>query len=134
VLNGGDALAYVRDRHNFTTQDLQREQDQRIFLKALLSKLTSAGVMLNPFAALPAASGAVSTLTVDNGTSLYQLFGVAEAMRNPQTTTVPIGNANYLTPAGDAVQWSPQAKTLFNDLQTGQPVSKKLISGSHQGT
>jgi LCP family protein required for cell wall assembly len=135
VLNGGDALAYVRDRHNFTTQDLQREQDQRIFLKALLSKMTSAGVMLNPFTALPAASGAVSTLTVDNGTSLYQLFGVAEAMRNPQTTTVPIANANYLTSVGDAVLWnSSQAKTLFNDLITGQTVPKKLISGSKQGT
>jgi LCP family protein required for cell wall assembly len=134
VLNGGEALAYVRDRHDFTTQDLQREQDQRIFLKALLSKVTSLGVMLNPFAALPAASGVVGTLTVDKGTSLYQLFGVAEAMRNPLTTTVPIANANYSTSAGDAVQWdSSQAKTLFNDLQTGQPVPKNLISGSRQG-
>ena len=135
VLNGGDALAYVRDRHNFATQDLQREQDQRIFLKALLSKMTSPGVILNPFAALPAASGAVSTLTVDKGTSLYQLFRVAEAMRNPQTTTVPIANSNFPTPAGDAVEWnSSQAKRLFNDLQTGQAVPKKLITGSHQGT
>jgi len=134
VLNGGDALAYVRDRHNFATQDLQREQDQRIFLKALLSKMTSPGVILNPFAALPAASGAVSTLTVDKGTSLYQLFRVAEAMRNPQTTTVPIANSNFPTPAGDAVEWnSSQAKRLFNDLQTGQAVPKKLITGSHQG-
>jgi LCP family protein required for cell wall assembly len=135
VLNGGDALAYVRDRHNFTTQDLQREQDQRIFLKALLSKMTSTGVLLNPFNALPAASGAVSTLTVDKGTSLYQLYGVAEAMRNPQTTTVPIASANYSTPAGDAVLWnSSQAKRLFNDLKTGQTVPKKLITGSRQGT
>jgi LCP family protein required for cell wall assembly len=134
VLNGGDALAYVRDRHNFATQDLQREQDQRIFLKALLSKMTSTGVLLNPFAALPAASNAVGTLAVDKGTSLYQLFGVAEAMRNPQTTTVPIANANYVTSAGDAVQWnSSQTKTLFNDLQTGQTVPRQLITGSQQG-
>ncbi|HTX84349.1 MAG TPA: LCP family protein [Streptosporangiaceae bacterium] len=135
VLNGAEALAYVRDRHDFATQDLQREQDQRIFLAALLKKLTSPGVMLNPFAALPAASGVVDTLTVDDGTSLYQLFGVAEAMRNPETTTVPIANSNYLTSAGDAVQWNAsQAKELFTDLQTGQTVPKTLITGSHQGT
>jgi len=135
VLNGAEALAYVRDRHDFATQDLQREQDQRIFLAALLKKLTSPGVILNPFAALPAASGVVDTLTVDKGTSLYQLLGVAEAMRNPETTTVPIGNANYPTAAGDAVLWdSSQAKTLFNDLNTGQPVPKKLITGSHQAS
>jgi LCP family protein required for cell wall assembly len=134
VLNGAEALEYVRDRHDFLTQDLQREQDQRIFLKALLSKLTSPGVMLNPFAALPAASGVVDTLTVDQGTSLYQLFGVAEAMRNPETTTVPIANANDLTSAGDAVQWNASAaKELFTDLQTGQTIPKALISGSHQG-
>ena len=134
VLNGGEALAYVRDRHDFTTQDLQREQDQRIFLKALLSKVTSAGVILNPFAALPAASGVVRTLTVDQGTSLYQLYGVAEALRTPESTTVPIANANYPTSVGDAVLWDKSAaRELFTDLQTGQPVPKTLIKGSHQG-
>jgi LCP family protein required for cell wall assembly len=133
VLSGGEALAYVRDRHDFATQDLQREQDQRIFLKALLSKMTSTGVLLNPFAALPAASNAVGTLTVDQGTSLYQLYGVAQAMRNPLTTTVPIGNANYLSSVGDAVLWDrSQARTLFDDLMTGQSVPKYLIKGSSQ--
>jgi LCP family protein required for cell wall assembly len=135
VLTGGEALAYVRDRHDFASQDLQREQDQRIFLRALLSKMTSPGVFLNPFKALPAASGAVSTLTVDEGTSLYQLFGAAEALRDPETTTVPIASSNYPTSAGDAVLWdSAQAKELFNDLQTGQTVPKSLITGSQQGT
>jgi LCP family protein required for cell wall assembly len=133
TLNGQQALAYVRDRHDFLTQDLQREQDQRIFLSALLKKMTSLGVILNPFKALPAASGVVDTLTVNNGTSLYQLIGVAEAMRDPMTTTVPIANANYLTPAGDSLLWSSQAKTLFNDLQNGQTVPRSLITGSHQG-
>jgi LCP family protein required for cell wall assembly len=132
TLNGQQALAYVRDRHDFLTQDLQREQDQRIFLSALLKKMTSLGVILNPFKALPAASGVVGTLTVDKGTSLYQLLRVAEAMRNPQTTTVPVANANYETPAGDSLLWSSQAKTLFNDLQNGQTVPSILITGSHQ--
>ncbi len=135
VLDGGQALAYVRDRHSFATQDLQREQDQRIFLAALLTKMTSTGVMLDPFKSLPAASGTASALTVDNGTSLYQLLGVAEALRHPLTTTVPIANANYPTWAGDAVLWnSSQARELFNDLETGQTVPSSLITGSQQGT
>ena len=50
-LNGTQALAFVRDRHSFATSDLQRIQDQRYFLKALLSKATSPGVYLNPFTA-----------------------------------------------------------------------------------
>jgi LCP family protein required for cell wall assembly len=135
TLSGGEALAYVRDRGSFATQDLQREQDQRIFLKALLDKMTSTGVMLNPFASLPAASGVVSALTVDNGTSLYNLYQVAEAMRDPLTTTVPIATSTAMTPAGESVLWNTQqAKELFNDLQTGQPVPKDLITGSQPGT
>jgi anionic cell wall polymer biosynthesis LytR-Cps2A-Psr (LCP) family protein len=133
-LDGAQALAYVRDRHDFTTQDLQREQDQRIFLSALLKKMTSAGTILNPFAAIPAATGTASTLTVDDGTSLYQLLGVARALRDPLTTTVPIATANAVTPAGDSVLWSSQAKVLFSDLQAGRPVPKSLITGSQQGT
>ena len=134
LLSGGEALAYVRDRHSFATQDLQREQDQRIFLKALLSKMTSTGVLLNPFEILPAASGAAGNLTVDNGTSLWGLYQAAKALRGPLTTTVPIANSNYVTSAGDAILWdSGQAKSLFTDLQTGQPVPKSLITGSKNG-
>lgn len=134
TLNGGQALSFVRDRHTFATQDLQRVQDQRIFLGALLRKVTSPGTLLNPFAAVPAAFGATGALQVDSGTHLYQLLQVAFALRNPETTTVPIGNANYLTPAGDAVQWDrAQASRLFTDLNTDRPVPKRLLSGSHLG-
>ena len=55
TLDGAEALGYVRTRHNFNEQDLQRVQDQRIFLRALLRKTTSPGTLLNPFAAVPAA-------------------------------------------------------------------------------
>ncbi|HEY6275249.1 MAG TPA: LCP family protein [Streptosporangiaceae bacterium] len=134
TLNGGQALAYVRDRHTFASQDLQRVQDQRIFLGALLRKVTSPGTLINPFAAVPAAFGAAGSLQVDSGTHLYQLMQVAFALRNPETTTIPIANANYVTPAGDAVLWDrTQASRLFNDLNTDQPVPKHLLTGSHLG-
>src|SRR5260221_14790618 len=66
-LDGGQALGYVRTR-NFAISDLQREQDQRLFLKALLSKMTSPGTFLNPFAALPAATGSAGARTGAPGT------------------------------------------------------------------
>lgn len=134
TLDGAQALAYVRTRHNFSDQDLQRVQDQRVFLRALLTKMTSPGVMLNPFAAIPAAIGATDTLTLDQGTSLYQLIKVAFALRHPETTTVPIANSNFFTSnAGDAVQWNTaEATQLFNDLKNDQPVPKNLITGSKQ--
>jgi anionic cell wall polymer biosynthesis LytR-Cps2A-Psr (LCP) family protein len=131
TLSGGQALSFVRTRHQFNSQDLQREQNQRVFIRALLSKLTSPGTMFNPFAAVPAAFGAAGSLTVDQGTHLNQLISVAFALRQPETTTVPIADPNYATASGDAVLWdSAQASRLFNDLNTDSHIPKRLLTGS----
>jgi LCP family protein required for cell wall assembly len=134
-LNGAQALAFVRDRHSFANEDLQREQDQRAFLKALLSKATSPSVYLNPFTALPFGSAAAGSLSVDQGTHLYNLISVALALRNPQTGTVPIASANYPTAnAGDAVLWNQaQALQLFTALKNNQQVPASLLSGTTVG-
>ena len=108
-LDGAQALGFVRTRHLFATQDLQREQDQRVFIKALLSKMTSPGSLINPFASFPAAFGAADSLTVDKGTQLYQLVRVAFALRHPETTTVPIGSEPDCWPLGDVVHLEPVA-------------------------
>jgi LCP family protein required for cell wall assembly len=132
TLDGGRALSFVRTRHQFSSQDLQREQNQRVFMKALLSKMTSPGVLFNPFAVVPAALGSVDSVIVDDGTHLNNLTSVAFALRQPQTTTVPIATSNYATSAGDAVKWDPvQAGRLFRDLNTDSPLPKRLITGSH---
>ena len=133
-LNGTDAIAFVRDRHSFATSDLQRIQDQRAFLSALLSKATSPGVYLNPFVALPFASTAASAVADDKGTSLYDLIQVAQALRAPETGTVPIANAAYETSDGEAVLWNQQqALELFNALKDGKTVPSSLLSGTKLG-
>jgi LCP family protein required for cell wall assembly len=136
TLNGGESLSYVRDRHDFAQQDLQRIQDQRIFLKALLAKLTSAGVLLNPFALIPAADGMAATVSVDSGTSLRQLASVAFSLKNPLTTTVPIANANFVAADGqDAVLWNrTQALALFDALNNGTAIPPGVITGSNQAS
>jgi LCP family protein required for cell wall assembly len=132
TLTGGQALEFSRDRHSFADEDLQRMQDERVLLKALLDKATSPGVYLNPFKALPFGSTAASSIAVDQGTSLYDLVQAALALRDPLTGTVPIANANYLTAnAGDALLWNrSQALELFNALKNGQPVPPGLLSGT----
>jgi anionic cell wall polymer biosynthesis LytR-Cps2A-Psr (LCP) family protein len=134
TLNGGQVLGFVRTR-NFALSDLQREQDQRVLLKALLSKMTSAGTLINPFAVIPAASGAASAISVDQGTQLSTLVSVAFALRNPVTTMVPFGQfAN--NSAGSVVEWNTAAATqFFNDLAHDRALPKNLITGSSvQGT
>jgi LCP family protein required for cell wall assembly len=133
-LNGVQALAFVRDRHSFATEDLQRIQDQRAFLSALLKKATSPGVFLNPFTALPFGSTAASSMSVDMGTSLLDLVHAASALRDPETGTVPIANNNYYTSAGDTVRWNTaQATELFKALKTDSPIPAGLLSGTQIG-
>jgi LCP family protein required for cell wall assembly len=135
TLNGDQALGFVRTRA-FAAGDIQREQDQRILIKAILSKMTSPGTLANPFAVIPAANGAAAAITIDQGTGLTQLISVAFALRNPVTTTVPIANLGLSTPAGSAVEWNrTEAKQFFNDLAHDQALPKDLITGtSVQGT
>ncbi|HUC57596.1 MAG TPA: LCP family protein [Streptosporangiaceae bacterium] len=131
TLFGAAALGFVRSRHTYATQDLQRIQNQRIFLRALLRKLTSNGVVLNPFKSLPAATGVAGSLTVDKGTSLYQLISVAEALKNPITTTAPISNSNYLVDGQDALQLNTtELAELAKALNNGTPIPKGIITGS----
>ena len=52
-LDGAQALGFVRSRHLFATQDLQREQDQRVFIKALLTKIDQPGQPAQPVQRVP---------------------------------------------------------------------------------
>jgi LCP family protein required for cell wall assembly len=134
TLDGDQALGFVRTRA-FSEGDLQREQDQRVLLKGILSKLTSAGTLINPFAVIPAANGAAAAISVDSSTGLSQLISVAFALRDPVTTTVPFGGfAN--TSVGSVVEWNTTAaKQFFSDLAHDQALPKSLITGSSvQGT
>jgi hypothetical protein len=59
---------------------------------------------------------------------------VAQALRQPQTGTVPIANAAYPTSAGEAVLWNKsQALELFGALQAGKPVPAGLLTGTKVG-
>jgi LCP family protein required for cell wall assembly len=135
TLNGDQALGFVRTRA-FAEGDLQREQDQRILIKGILSKMTSAGTLANPFAIVPAANGAASAITIDRGTGLTQLISVAFALRNPVTTTVPFGHFASTSTAGSVVVWNhTAARQFFSDLGHDRPLPKNLVTGSSvQGT
>jgi LCP family protein required for cell wall assembly len=134
VLNGDQALEFVRTRA-FAEGDLQREQDQRVLLKGILSKMTSAGTLANPFAIIPAANGAASAISVDPGAGLSSLISVAFALRDPVTTTVPFGQFAH-TNVGSVVAWNTTAaRQFFSDLGHDQPLPKSLVTGSSvQGT
>ena len=49
TIEGKQALAFVRQRHGLPNGDLDRIKRQQYFLAAVFRKITSAGILLNPF-------------------------------------------------------------------------------------
>ena len=126
-LNGKQALGLVRTRA-FPNADLERVVNQRKFLSALMSKATSPSVLLNPFRLFPFISGAVDALTVDENDHLWNLIGLAFALRSdPVTTTVPTAGSEY-TDDGDSLAVGENTKRFFAAIAAGRSVDDDLLS------
>ncbi|MDN3293177.1 LCP family protein [Streptomyces ficellus] len=127
TLNGEQALGYVRARKSLGDgSDTERMERQQQFLAALVNKVHSNGVLLNPARLYPVLDAATKSLTTDPGLdSLKDLYDLSRAMRSVPTEkvqflTVPrrpySGNPNR----DELVQ--PSANSLFKRLRDDEPV------------
>lgn len=129
VLDGPKALGYVRTRHS-PRGDLDRVVRQREFLGALITRAASPSVLLNPFRAVPLASDAPGTITVDTGDHVWSLARLGWAMRSLSqddavTTTVPFAGFGPVSDGSSGVLWDKQAAgQLFNALAQDRPVPR----------
>lgn len=127
TLNGPEALGYVRSRHAFAAGDYARTEHQRQFIGALASKITSPGVLLNPFRSIPTLSDLPKSLTIDKHDGLWALMRLAWHVRHFSSitsTAVPIGGAS-----GSDLLWDTnKAQELFHDLNHDLPVPAGLIT------
>jgi len=127
-VTGITALKYARDRHSFATEDLARIGNQQRLLSSLLNEAISGGTLANPVRLSSFLSAALAAVKVDRGLNVTAL---ADRMRNISAsdvtfTTVPIANANYLTPTGQsAVLWDTQAANrVFDAIRSDHPLIK----------
>lgn len=79
TLTGESALRFVRERKNLSNGDFGRAERQRDVLKAIISKLTSAGVLTNP------------AMFRDVVTTLGPNFTVDEALNNGRIVEIGLG-------------------------------------------
>ncbi|MEV0634001.1 LCP family protein [Streptomyces sp. NPDC050619] len=128
-LDGRDALAFVRQRHQEAEGDLGRSRNQQKFLAALARKAATPGVALDPAKLYPTMSAGLDTLVVDKGMSLRTLASLFQAMRSVtaghgKQLTVPVSSLGFRTSKGSAVRWDEaQAKKLFAELRNDRPVT-----------
>ncbi|CAL9432841.1 LCP family glycopolymer transferase [Streptomyces sp. enrichment culture] len=128
TLDGEQALGYVRARKSLGDgSDTERMNRQQEFLGALVTKVQSNGVLLNPAKLYPVLDAATKSLTTDPGlASLKDLYDLARRLRSVPTEkvqflTVP-RKAYHLDPNRDELV-QPDAGRLFKRLRADDPVT-----------
>ncbi|WP_431992803.1 LCP family protein [Streptomyces albogriseolus] len=127
TLDGEQALGYVRARKTLGDgSDTGRIERQQRFLGALVSKVRSNGILLNPVKLYPVLDAATSSLTTDP--ELASLRGLYELVRGLRD--IPAEGVQFLTVpresyAGDVNRdqlTQPAAGKLFERLRKDEPV------------
>lgn len=117
TMDGATALGYVRTRA--TAQgDLDRVARQREFMAALVARVLSPSVLLNPFRVARLLWVSPTLLTVHSGDHVWNLARIVLALRGGlETETVPIGGFTD-TDVGNVVLWDDaEAEALFDSLR-----------------
>lgn len=125
-LAGSEALGFVRSRAT-ALADLDRMNNQRQFMSALLAKATSPSTFLNPLRLWPLAKDTASSLSVDDGDHIWNLASLAWAMRGDLvTTTVPVSGFED-TDVGNVLLWdSDRASQFFGALAEDRQIPEEL--------
>ncbi|WP_256990895.1 LCP family protein [Rhodococcus sp. 06-235-1A] len=128
-LTGSEALGFVRSRAT-ALADLDRMNNQRAFMSALLEKATSASTFLNPLKLWPLVSDTASSLSVDEGDHIWNLAALAWAMRGgPVTTTVPVGGFQD-SDVGNVLLWDDtRAPAFFDAIAQDREIPPELLTG-----
>ncbi len=125
-LAGSEALGFVRSRAT-ALADLDRMNNQRQFMSALLAKATSPATFLNPLRVWPLVKDTVNSLSVDSGDHIWNLGALAWAMRGDLiTTTVPVAGFED-TDVGNVLIWDDdRASQFFGALADDRQIPEEL--------
>ncbi|MFF7314621.1 LCP family protein [Streptomyces sp. NPDC008137] len=136
TLDGEQALGYVRARRSLGDgSDTERMERQQRFLGALVNKVRSNDVLLNPVKLYPVLDAATSSLTTDP--DLASLRGLYELVRGLRD--IPMEQVQFLTVPRESYAYDanrdqlvePEADRLFERLRTDTPVA---VAGDAPGS
>jgi LCP family protein required for cell wall assembly len=99
-LSGTDAEFYVRQRHGLPASDYDRMKRQQQYLRALMTKATSSGVLSNPFTLDGVLNAVTSSLTVDSGMPVKDLAFAARGLALSDVTFATMPMAGLLQLGG----------------------------------
>ncbi|OLZ60870.1 LytR family transcriptional regulator [Streptomyces sp. IMTB 2501] len=127
-LNGEQALGYVRARKSLGDgSDTERMERQQRFLAALVDKMQSNDVLLNPSKLYPVLDAATSSLTADPElASLRGMYQLVRGLRDIPTERVQfltVPRESYVYDSNRDQLVEPEAEKLFARLRADRPVA-----------
>lgn len=124
VLNGQQALAFARLRHNIGDgSDIGREDRQQVFMSSVVRTATSKGVLTNPVKLYEVMDAITKSLTVDSALgSLDALKNFAESLSGMKPNEVKFMTVPWL-PKGDGanIVWAPKASRIWTAFRNDTP-------------
>ncbi|MGW7074083.1 LCP family protein [Streptomyces sp. NPDC054866] len=135
TLDGKQALAFVRQRHQEKEGDLGRSKNQQKFLSTLAHQAARPGTLFDPTEIGPAMQAGLDTLIVDKDMSLRDLSNMFRAVQSVsggqggrggqgKRINVPVSGFGVPTPKGNVLKWDPEKSArLFADLRHDRPLT-----------
>jgi LCP family protein required for cell wall assembly len=127
LVNGAQALAFVRARHNVGTDgsDLGRISRQQAFLSAMVQEATSTKLLLRPDKLFGFLDAATKSLTTDPGLNspiaLAEIAKSAIGLQPSQVRFVTVPTEQY-PPDHNRVQWTSAADGLWKSIRDDTPL------------
>lgn len=105
TLNGTQALAFVRQRHDLPRGDLDRIVRQQVFMASLVNKAISAGTLSNPAKLRELSTAVERSVTVDTGWNIMSMATQMSdlAAGNVHFVTIPVTSVNGVGDYGESI-------------------------------
>lgn len=122
-VEGKEALQYVRQRYGLPGGDFDRIQRQQNFLRAVVDKLASKGILLNPVKVTQLTASLADLIAVDDdfdNSEIRDLALSARGIRTKDLDFVTLPNKGTGTSSGGAsivVVDTPLARSLFTAVE-----------------
>jgi len=117
VVQGNQALAFVRERHIGLGSDLQRINRQQIFLASLAQKIKQSSSLSNPAKLYSLVHDIASSLTTDSALSMTDMYAIANSLKGMSTSALQFIMAPVvpypLNPDNQVEFAQPSADQLF---------------------
>lgn len=105
MVSAGDALAFVRQRHNLPRGDLDRIVRQQVFMAAIANRVLSTGTLADPGKLRRLTGAAQKAVVLDSG---WDVLGFAQQMQgiaagNVEFVTIPVDDVNARNERGQSI-------------------------------